>query len=99
MGWSRLSGSPGNQKGGVMKKKLYVVLGSEKSGESVQTVCQAYNQKPPEVGILGVDGPGSDSASLVIVTYEGGGAFSIRSQKGSKITIRGGRPHKPFMPE
>ncbi|MFX0204093.1 MAG: hypothetical protein ACFFCW_48970 [Candidatus Hodarchaeota archaeon] len=82
-----------------MKKKLYVVLGSEKSGDSFQTICQAYNQQAPEVGILGVEGPGTDSASLVIVTYEGGGAFSIRSQKGSKITIRGGKPHKPFIPE
>jgi hypothetical protein len=82
-----------------MKKKLYVMVGSEKSGESVRTVYQAYNQRPPEVGILGVDGPGTDSVSLVIVTYEGGGAFSIRSQKGSKITIRGGKPHKPFIPE
>jgi len=82
-----------------MEKKLYVVLGSEKSGESSQTVCQAYNHQPPEVGILGVDRPGTDSASLVIVTYEGGGAFSIRSRKGSKITIRGGKPHKPFILE
>ena len=82
-----------------MEKKLYVVLGSEKSGESFQTVCQPYNQQPPEVGILGVDGHGTDSASLVIVVYEGGGAFSIRSQKGSKITIRGAKPRKPFIPE
>lgn len=82
-----------------MKKKLNVMVGSEKSGETAQTVYQAYSQKSLEVGILGVDGPGTDSASLVIVTYEGGGAFSIRSQKGSKITIRGGKPHKPFIPE
>lgn len=82
-----------------MKKGLYVVLGSEKTGESFQTVCQAYNQKLLEIGILGVDGSGTDSASLVIVTYERGGAFSIRSQKGSRITIRGGKPYKSFMPE
>jgi len=83
----------------MMEKKLYVVLGSEKSGESFQTVDQPYSQQPPEVGILAVDGNGPDCASLIIVAYEGGGAFSIRSQRGSKITIRGGKPHKPFMPE
>lgn len=82
-----------------MENKLYVVLGSEKSGESFQTVDQPYNQQPPEVGILAVDGNGPDSASLIIVAYEGEGAFSIRSQKGSKIIIRGGRPHKPFILE
>lgn len=83
----------------MMEKKLYIVVGCEKSGESFQTVCQPYNQQPPEVGILGVDGNGADSASLIIVTYEGGGAFSIRPQRGSKIIIRGGKPHKPFIPE
>lgn len=82
-----------------MKKKLYIVLGSEETGESYQTVCHSYNQQPPEVGILAVDGPEPDSASLVIVSYEGEGAFSVRSQRGSKIMIRGGKPFKPFIPE
>lgn len=82
-----------------MEKKLRIVLGSEKSGELFQTVDQPYNQKPPEVGILAVDGNGPDLAPLIIVAYEGGGAFSIRSQRGSKITIRGGKPRKPFIPE
>ncbi len=82
-----------------MEKKLYVVLGSEKSGELFQTVDQPYSQQPPEVGILAVNGNGPDSASLIIVAYEGEGAFSIRSQRGSKITIRGAEPRKPFILE
>lgn len=82
-----------------MEKKLRVMLGSEKSGELFQAVDQPYNKKPPEVGILAVDGNRHDLASLIIVAYEGGGAFSIRSQRGSKITIHGGKPRKPFILE
>ena len=92
--------SPGSfrdQPESVMQKKLCVVLGSEKSGETFRSICQPYDQEPPEVGILAVEGEERDSDSLIIVAYEGGGAFLIRSRKGSKIIVRGGRPHKPFV--
>jgi hypothetical protein len=81
----------------MMERKLCVILGSEKSDESFQMVDQPYSQQLPEIGILAVDGNGPDSASLIIVTYERGGAFSIRSQRGSRIIIRGGKPRKPFI--
>ena len=80
------------------ERTVCVVVGSEKSGETFTTLCYPTNEKPVEVGILGTDGPESE-ASLVIVAYEGGGAFSIRSSTGSKISICGGKPLEPFVIE
>jgi hypothetical protein len=79
-----------------MERRLCVVLGSEESGESLRKICQPYENKPPEVGILAIEDDGEDSASLIIVAYEGKGAFSIRSSRGSRITVRGGKAHSPF---
>jgi hypothetical protein len=75
------------------------MLGSEEFTEPFQTVCRTYNHKTPDVRILGEDGDRSGSASLIIVTYEGEGIFSIRSTKGSKIALRGDKAHKTFALE
>jgi len=75
------------------------MLGSEEFTEPFQTVYRTYDQKAPEVRILGEDGGLGGSASLIIVTYEGEGTFSIRSTKGSKIALRGDKAHKTFALE
>lgn len=82
-----------------MEKRICVMLGTEESSEPLQRVFRTYNQKAPEIGILGDDGNGRSSASLIIVTYEGKGTFSIRSKKGSRINILGDRGHGPYLLE
>ena len=80
-----------------MEKRICIKVGTETSGGSFQTVYQTHDHTIPEVAILGYDGKGDDSASLITVAYEGGGAFSIRSTKGSRITIRGAKAGQPFI--
>ncbi len=81
-----------------MRKELRVVLRSTDSSESFQTVSQVYDQKAPEVEILVVDGQENGTSFQVMVAYEGGEAFSIRSPVGSRIMIRGGKVNNIFIP-
>jgi hypothetical protein len=80
-----------------MEKRISIKAATENSGEPFHTVYQAQDHTAPEVAILGYDGKGDDSAFLITVAYEGDGAFSIRSIKGSRITIRGGRVRQPLI--
>jgi hypothetical protein len=71
------------------KKRICIMVRSQGSAEPVETVCRTYDQGAPEVIVLGEEGSSVSSASGITVTYDGGGLFSVRSKRGSRITLRG----------
>lgn len=75
----------------MVPKELCILLGSENSGDPFQVVSRLSNQKVPEIRIQVTDGQNGNSPWHVVIAYEGNGAFSIRSQRGSRIIVRGGK--------
>jgi hypothetical protein len=80
-----------------MVKKLGVLLRSKESGQSIQTLWQAFDGKMPGVELLGFDTERPSSASAITITYEGDGVFTIRPNEGSKIAILGSRHNDPHL--